>query len=141
MRSTIPALLLVLLACGCGSKEPASASAAPAPAPAEAARLIRKMQLSETEASHIEFESAYCKGMITIQPGVRIGYASVSTGPAKAGEAPSTRQLLTLDDKQFLFDGPELLIGPKSYGKLAGEAHVGISREGVVVNGEKRGAL
>lgn len=129
MRST--ALVLALLSCGCGSKAPD----APAPAaPATAARVIRTMQLSETETSRIGFESACARGTIEIRVGVRIGYASATSNG-------STRQSLTLDGKAFVFDGPELLIGPQSYGPLAGEVAIVIEPGLVRVNGQKRGEL
>jgi hypothetical protein len=129
MRNT--ALVLALLASGCGSK----ASDAPVQAaPAPAAHLIRTMQLSETETSRIGFESAHARGTIEIRPGVRIGYASAASNGV-------TRQSLTLDGKAFVFDGPELLIGPQSYGPLAGEVAIVIEPGLVRVNGQKRGEL
>jgi hypothetical protein len=135
MRPTL--ILLALFVCACGSKTP-EAPAAPAtakPAPdAPAGRVIKKMQLSETDTSHIAFESAYSRGTIDILPGVRIGYASATSNGV-------VHQSLTLQDKQFLFDGPDLVIGPKSYGALSGQVAIVIGPEGVTINGERRGAL
>ncbi|MBK7644546.1 MAG: hypothetical protein IPJ19_16125 [Planctomycetes bacterium] len=124
----IPVLLLALCAAGCGSKAPESAGAS---APV---RVIRSMQISEKETSHLGFESKHAKGSIAIAVGVRIDYTSTTTNG-------STRQLLTLDGKALEFEGPELLIGGKSFGKLAGEVAVVIEPGSVTVNGEKRGEL
>jgi len=115
-------LCLLLLVSACGSKAP--------DAPAPAARVIRSMQLNEGTPSHITFESAYAKGTIEIAGDVKIGSQSI-------GDA-SPRQVITLDGKVLVFDGAELKLGEKSYGKLAGEVRIEISAAGVTVNGEKR---
>jgi len=115
-------LALALLTGSCGSKAP--------DAPVPTARVIRSMQLNEGAPSHITFESAFAKGAIEIAGDVKIGYQSVTEGPS--------RQVITLDGQPFAFDGPELKIGEKSYGKLTGEVQIQISASGVLVNGEKR---
>jgi hypothetical protein len=66
---------------------------------------------------------------------VKIGYQSLTVTPDKEG---TSRQVITLDGLAFAFDGAELKIGEKSYGKLAGEVQIEISSQGVTVNGEKR---
>ena len=120
-------LALALLTGSCGSKAP--------DAPASTARVIRSMQLNEGTPSHITFESAFAKGTIEIAGDVKIGYQSITVTPDKDA---TSRQVITLDGQAFVFDGAELRIGEKSYGKLAGEVQIQISATGVTVNGEKR---
>ena len=96
------------------------------------------MHLDEAKTSTIDFETAHAKGRIEILSGVKIGYVSVTSG---TGEASSTRISLTIQDKPFSFEGPELRIGERSFGPLAGEVQVRIGPEGVFVGAEKRGEL
>ena len=130
MRSIL--LVLVLCTPGCDSKPPE----APPPAPKPVAPMygIRTMQLSETGTSHITYESRHSKGSIEIKPGIRIGYAS---GVVKG----VTRQSLTLDDRPFDFEGPELVIGALNFGALDGDVTIVIEPGKVSVNGAKRGDL
>ena len=119
--------LLLFVACACGSKA--------ADAPAAGKRVIHSMQLKEGEPSRIVFESEKAKGSIEIAADVKIGYQSVSVSPDSAGVS---RQVLTLDGEVLDFWEGELRIGAKSHGQLAGEVRIEISRQGVLVNGEKR---
>jgi hypothetical protein len=118
--------LILLLALWCGSCSPKS------DAPTASSRVIRSMQLKEGEPSHISFESAYAKGTIEIASDVHIGYQSVTVTPDTAG---GSRQVITLDGKALEFDGPELLIGGESKGKLEGEMDILIGAPGVVFRG------
>jgi hypothetical protein len=124
-------LLLLFLLPACGSK------AADAPAAARK-RVIHEMQLNEEGTSRIVFESEEAQGSIEIAADVKIGYESLVHPPGS--EAPS-RQVITLDGEWLSFWDGELKIGKKSYGKLAGPVRIRISRDGVTVNGEKRGEL
>jgi hypothetical protein len=126
MRRALPFLLL--LGWACGSK------AADAPGVAEK-RVIHSMQLKEGEPSRIVFESGKARGSIEIAADVKIGYQSLTVSPDSAGQL---RQVITLDGEPLDFWDGELRIGKKSYGKLAGEVQIGISAQGVTVNGAKR---
>lgn len=128
-RARRPALLLAPLLLAACSRE------APQPAPA---RVIRAMHLDNQATSTIDFESVHARGRIEILPGVEIGYANTTVS---SGSESSSRTRLTLREQPFSFDGPELRIGERSYGKLAGEVQVRIGPDGVFVGGEKRGEL
>ena len=93
------------------------------------------MHIEQGGTTWVDFESEYAKGHIDIAPEVDIDYVN------EPDEAGSFQPLLTVDGKVLRTEWPELRIGGKSYGKLAGKMQIQISRAGVIVNGEKRGEL
>ena len=120
-------LALALLACACCSKTPQADSSG--------VHVIRALKLNEGKTSYVGFESSYAQGMIEIGADVHIGYQSVTVSPDASG---ASRQVITLDGKMLDIWGPELKIGERGYGKLAGAVQIRIDASGVTVNGQKR---
>jgi hypothetical protein len=88
-------------------------------------------------AGRIEFTSPHASGSIEIAPEVRVEYELDVLG----GPASSQKTILRIAQGELHFDGSELRIGERAFGALDGQVAIRIGRDGVFVNGEKRGDL
>ena len=89
--------------------------------------------LELTNAGEVNFRGPHGNGTLAA-PGRELRSKTVQQG----SDAVSR---WTIDGHELEFLGEELLIGGKSFGSLAGESKIVIGKDGVFVNGERRGAF
>lgn len=85
-------------------------------------------------AGKFEFKSSYASGSVELAPEVHVDFELDIEGK-------SQKTILRVAQGELHLDGPELRIGNKSFGALEGQVRIRIGRDGVFVNGGKRGDL
>ncbi|MBL8856929.1 MAG: hypothetical protein JNL28_00270 [Planctomycetes bacterium] len=122
MRRTL--VILALLACACS---PAKDTVVPR-------SFVTAMSIENAAESKVTCETGVWRGTITIDRGVKIDYANVTT---TTNQATESKTLLKLNDVQLAIEREGLRFGEKNFVKLAGDVTVAIRPDGVYVGGAK----